>query len=136
MNQREIKFRAWDWKEGTMINDVGFSDNDTGRVVLQRKYNIGSRSIIPVYDVINGVTCKRAYLMQFTGLKDREGKEIYEGDVLRGTLGAKMVVMWDSDEACYFMREEGEPGYTLSADEVRDHEVIGNIHENPELLKP
>lgn len=59
---------------------------------------------------------------QFIGLKDKNGKEIYEGDIMVTHTGWKTVVRWDEENLCYC-------GFMLI------WEVIGNIHENPELLK-
>ena len=68
-------------------------------------------------------------LMQFTGLLDKNGKEIYEGDILkyRGKLSFNdppFVVEWQNDDARW---TEFYPS--------NNFEVIGNIYENPELLK-
>lgn len=83
-------------------------------------------------------------LMQYTGLKDKNGIEMYEGDILKTNkrVGA---VEWKDLEACYTMtyRDGRVTVYrTLSADEGDETgyycswcEVIGNIYENPELLE-
>ena len=67
-------------------------------------------------------------LMQYTGLKDKNGKEIYEGDVVKTSLGIGKVCM---RLGCWFIEMQKELGY-FHTDEI---EVIGNIYENPELLK-
>lgn len=78
-------------------------------------------------------------LMQYTGLRDRHGKEIYEGDVVRASIycdedaqvlevkyrGTGFVIDYRDSEADYFMLSDF-PGTV---------EVLGNIYENPELLK-
>lgn len=110
----------------------------------------------------NDVDPDKVHLMQFTGLHDKNGKEIYEGDIVEfkkksgfGTdKGDKKVIVWDTVHLCFIMvwlqyfqtdveYRNGNPitktigGYTY--DKVTDSkkvEVIGNIYENPELLKP
>lgn len=88
--------------------------------------------------------------MQFTGLLDKEGREIYEGDVVRmpgnpnpeaGDPIALCVVEYDGPWLMYRdihtanAEHIGELiGYRIYRDD--DAEVIGNIHENPELLQP
>lgn len=79
---------------------------------------------------------------QFTGLTDRNGKEIYEGDILvyggqhkhvvefkHGMFGYTLMDGW-------FLGYGSNPNFTFNPlDKSKEHEVIGNIHDNPELLK-
>lgn len=68
-------------------------------------------------------------LLQFTGLLDKNGKEIYEGDICKNG-GGKTIIEWDNEVAGFdFTNSEGA---VLSGDLF---EVIGNVYENPELLK-
>ncbi len=69
--------------------------------------------------------------MQFTGLKDKKGQCIYEGDILDyGPVTGKHEVKWDSEWLMWdFVRYEDQSLY--GTDSI---EVIGNIHQNPELL--
>lgn len=75
---------------------------------------------------------------QYTGLKDRKGKEIYEGDILKIGDSRVAEVYWSNEEAQYIA---GNDGVELSLNRAYNHdgfggsaiEIIGNIHDNPEL---
>ena len=78
-------------------------------------------------------------LMQFTGLTDKNGKEIYEGDIMRipMTVGYATMV-WEEEQAGFFAQIiEGEEILSARIDYANERgiEVIGNIYENRELLK-
>ena len=84
---------------------------------------------------------EKAELMQFTGLKDKNGKEIYEGDVvcvITGTGSAaaglgRFHVEWWNKFGGFFLSPQTTHLFTDNY--VLHYEVIGNIYENPELLK-
>lgn len=119
---REIKFRAWDIPEKEMY----------GWYAIRDAKNLGS------------VEDKEVIFMQYTGLKDKNDKEIYEGDILK-SLGREL------DKCIWYTPEiDSEPaisGFTFTPVRkiggwaayetgwVWAAEVIGNIYENPELLK-
>jgi len=107
---REIKFRAWD------------------------KGKMNYEPVIEIEEDASGcelnLAVKDFELMQFTGLLDKNGVEIYEGDVVQTTW--KCVVEWE-DARFILRRDEGK--YPLSTSHLAGMEVIGNIHQNPELLK-
>lgn len=117
---RKIKFRAWD-------EDLGMSE----------PFNLEGAGIM----FLEGGNPDS--IMQYTGLKDKNGKEIYEGDIVKTNgykstaliefdyLGVTKKVMTPKGERNYSIFHDGE----VIKDVLDDVEVIGNIYESPELLK-
>ena len=72
---------------------------------------------------------------QFTGLHDKNGKEIYEGDIINDSTGLCLVV-WNPFFACFSLRRDGWmfDHFFGEAVDPFNCEILGNIHENPELL--
>lgn len=143
---REIKFRFWDGVRQEMFNEVTMIElhwecEEDPTVYVGKQFDYGNGRRVPRYS--DGA------LMQFTGLRDRNGTEIYEGDILatwndhpefdhwnKGDYG-HTVVEWDSKYTCYHGSEwmwEMNPSCE-SVYDIRFVEVIGNIYENAELLK-
>ena len=79
-------------------------------------------------------------LMQFTGLLDKNGKEIYEGDIVKDSEEKLLTIEWDAHHVAFVASDrwmEWLRGYGNSGNpyEARQCEIIGNIYENPELIK-
>ena len=125
---KEIKFRAW--ANDTMFYlDAGYHIIfwDDPRKVNYGLYTNADDSLVSKED-------RGLILMQFTGLKDKNGKEIYEGDILTSPDGDFEVCF---DEGCFWVSQEldfNAPLYVYATYE-NICEVIGNIYENPELIK-
>lgn len=118
---REIKFRAWDKIENCIapIEEIHF----------------GTKWVaIPVNDEDGGHLEQRKFddieIMQYTGLKDKNGKEIYEGDILRGKWKEAKI----NPESISVCPPITEGFHFYSEMEDREDEIIGNIFETPELL--
>ena len=109
---REIKFRAWDTKDKRWLED----------------FILGYDGVVLANEVCSwkGMYGYEPVLMQYTGLKDKNGKEIYEGDIVQYGHGnykhtERFVVEFDPD------------GYGVLSESTYACKVIGNIYENPEL---
>ena len=134
---REIKFRAWDKEEQEMLDWDKFFNLDIAQVFESK----GSWGVYP---------------MQYTGLKDKNGVEIYEGDIDQAENGDKNVIVFLLKAGTYcvmpmdiYLNNDYQNeafsqefmygfGYDLFFDNLTPGKylnVIGNIYENPELLK-
>lgn len=119
-----IKFRAWD-KDGQYMEYT-----DKNLVVC---FSDEGASAVDHTTFGHSCTCMEDIeLMQSTGLKDKNGVEIYEGDIIRGPydtgiIGYEMV----TTEVKYDLLK----GFQLGQFDLNITEVIGNIYENPDLLE-
>lgn len=128
---REIKFRVWDGKK--MWND-SFLLTSTGRVCAHSRYNEQDEMHICYADVITG---QNYITQQFTGFVDKNGKEIYEGDLLEVESFVGLVeVHWDENGGfAPFVWGIDIEFSDPSEFYPKKIKIVGNIFENPELLK-
>lgn len=123
------KFRAWDsWRKRMSVVDRIYIDTEGVRL-----YDDFGEYWRDFRDV---------KLMQSTGLKDKNGKEIFEGDILACKTDDEVInlnVFWDEEHALFMFESkkynEQEPLAELVENNTYPFEIIGNIYENRELLE-
>jgi len=120
---RQLKFRAWDKvnKKVRKVMSLDFYNTRQSEVTLASDGDVYFRYL------------EQVELMQYTGLKDKNGNEIYEGDILKTRIGgyeqASPYVVEDMRKL-YFELKRDDSYYR-----IQKTEILGNIYENPELLE-
>jgi hypothetical protein len=119
---REIKFRVWD---GSQMHYPEIFTFDSECVCFAPKDLLGGSVRLPI-----------ANCMQYTGLKDKNDKEIYLFDFVKDRSGLIMLIVWREDLASFALRNDSwaYDHYFGEAVDAGNVEVIRNKFENPELL--
>ena len=120
---REIKFRAWHKEKRCWLDSV-------------HVYGDGSwsGSLIEPRGEIDGYDERECELIQYTGLLDKNGIEIYEGDIIKRVDDSLRLVKWSQFGFQLFSTNLPDRYWNSDAEDWHMSEVIGNIYENPELI--
>ena len=131
----EIKFRIWQhWRHnsdnGWMTHLTMKLNEVSPELILFTKTKEVFITGVSVFRVLNKVKYDNLEfaIMQFTGIKDKRGREIYEGDIVKTPLGIGKVFM---RLGCWFVENQKELGYFESG----EIEVVGNVYESSKLLE-
>ena len=126
---RDLKFRAWIKNYNCYADVLGF-EQDRLFVQFQSGERAQHRLYVPIEDCV---------LEQYTGLKDKNGEMVYDGDIVLDRYDGDdaFIVEWDKDTASFILTDT-EHILNVSFDNFypdKDLEIIGNIHENQELME-
>ena len=136
--QREIKFRGKRIDSGEWVYGSLVGIDDTAVIVDHRDFCWNPLTDVNSFwfDMENNEVDTNT-LGQYTGLKDKNGIEIYEEDVVcLGDIKRRTGVIVRSDTKPAFVLEVNDTAFDLYYRNQHRYEVIGNIHDNPELIKP
>lgn len=141
---REIRFRAWDKKGKRIVDNQSFGPGTEPVISFS-----GNCALHKLAKEVYEDKVREFILMQFTGLKDKNGKDIYEGDILEDDQNEILEVKFgklpldkSGDCVCtyigFYCKCYGKLGRSPMHEctEIENWmKIIGNIYENPELLK-
>ena len=122
--KREIKFRAWDTVDKWMDNHFWVYSEGSAYDIPDKTHNTPHTEVEQKPNLI---------IMQYTGLKDCNGVEIYEGDILRDDGNECLWLVGFSERGCFIAHDPDDRRDFVLLDDY-EFKVLGNIYENPELL--
>jgi len=127
---RMIKFRVWDIPNERMIEEPYYFreasdslDKEVSDMVYAETWN----------DVEDGIW-RSCFVMQYTGLKDKNGREIWEGDIVKLEQWSPKVYRVGFNRGAFCFYKSETDAYYNDCKYLEKCEVIGNIYQNPELL--
>ncbi|WP_427112401.1 YopX family protein [Megasphaera sueciensis] len=147
MDNRKIKFRVWDknLKLMAMANCIKYPSDYVYPQIYYRYKNKQTGKIIDECALFGSDDgCDTVRVMQYTGLKDKNGKDVYEGDIIRTKMFGKEIGNANFNDIDYFSivykgasfkLENNTRTFYFTKETSKSAEIIGNIYENSELLK-
>lgn len=141
---REMLFRGkrvdnGEWVEGSLLTDV--QGNHYIGVFVEKQeqyvmYGRGGMKTAARYEGIGLIQVVPETVGQFTGLTHKNGTKIFEGDILNSSWNTKIIVYFDMDYLQFRAREASASARENSIDYYYSNktEILGNVHDNPELL--
>ena len=141
--KREIEFRIWDKQNkefSEYTNRDPFFSTSNGKIFFWERTKDGDQY---TGDIVMSDTGDRFVLQQFTGMKDRNGKKVYEGDIVAENFTPEMAANGDTATVGHIFFAAGtfmingdgplcDHVYGISPDILEDFLVVGHIFENPE----
>lgn len=125
---REIKFRCWDSNEKKWLKNFEIHMYD-GESHLHENY----------YTELNDDDEPNRYIIsQYIGVNDKNGKEIYEGDIIESSFYKYEIKYVKLDGGCGCGRQNSPGdglGFNIPWYEIEKYSIVGNIFENPELIE-
>lgn len=130
---REYKFKAWLKKEKKMVEPLSIN--------LEKQQILFNEPSDKHWTEIRIVSFDDIELLQYTGINDRNGVEIYDGDIViykfqnDDLKTKKLTVFFDEEDCSFSLAHKGKPYISMEKDDIKYYKVIGNIYENKELLE-
>ena len=129
---RAIKFILYDTKRKEWVHDAEHAVSLFGETIL-----CGELLRRPDDTIIRLIELNNIIAMQFTGLHDKNGKEIYEGDILQYDMDANLsfpkIMFFENGR--FVLKDNKTDRFRFDITKYLEYTVIGNIYENPELIK-
>jgi len=126
---KKVKYKIWDDIEKQMVNVQNLEfDNVTGELIAATVWRFNGKDTYPVQFTVNGK--REAFLIEYTGFKDKNGKEIFEGDIVKYKQDPALYIIKWIDDKCQFKAVELDSDFGIDYLINGNLEIVGNIYEN------